>query len=573
MAPSPAVVDEEAEVGVLLWVLHALQVRRHVSDVDGVLFLPFLCGGARRWEGGGVTVEPRPRDVRQVTLEGRPVLGGALAGFVGGLVAPQGVGQVCPGRPLVGWGSWGGILRAGLAGVRGVLVAGSCSGGDRSICCSVSSVCWRASSSRLSMSRAMGSSWACWDAASWCGGCVMLVLGVCAAAGAGPCAGARGSAWFGVVVVCACSLVAVLAGGVAPGRVSGCGRWWVSSWRVVCGGSRGSARGGGVECRAGVAWHRSCVGGLWCFMSSGGGGGCGVAWWCSSAWWPYRWGGGGACPGLVGWVVARGWSSGGVGRPCAVSWSSLWCVSVRGPCGSVVVWGLGVPWGGVCGIGVSQPGGCGRVVLGVVGPPLSGPSGAGSAVYGPHAGCHVCGVCGSPGRGVVGVLRPRCGVRGWGVVVRGWGVPSPRRGGAVGSGVGWVRGRLAAGSGCRGLVVGGSSAVSSWCVPWWPLVGRLGGVFGVYHIHGGITVCWRAVVGCGGGACVGVVRVVSGDVSCVVLGGSSWGSVVAVRGGWSWAWRFLGGGRTCGVGTVGGGGARVRVGSCVHPLLPLRFIP
>ena len=139
-------------------------------------------------------------------------------------------------------------------------------------------------------------------------------------------------------------------------------------------------------------------------------------------------------------------------------------------------------------------------------------------------------------------------------------------GGAVGSGVGWVRGRLPAGSGCRGLTVGGSSAVSPW-----PLVGWLRGVLGVYRIHGGTTVCWRAVVGCGGGACVGVVRVVGGSVSCVVLGGSSWWSVVAVRGGWSWAWQFLGGRGTCGVDSWGG--ARVRVDSCVRPLLPLRFLP
>ena len=145
-------------------------------------------------------------------------------------------------------------------------------------------------------------------------------------------------------------------------------------------------------------------------------------------------------------------------------------------------------------MGVSQPGGCGRVVLGGVGPPVSGPSCAGSAVYGPHAGCHVCGVCGSVGRGV----------RGSGVVVRGWGVPSPWwGGGAVGSGVGWVRGRLPAGSGCRGLTVDGPSVVPPWCVPRWSLVGWLRGVLVVYRIHGGTTVCGRAVVGCGGGACEG----------------------------------------------------------------------
>ena len=43
VAPSPAVVGEEDCV--LLRVLHALEVSCHVSDVDGVLFPPFLCGG------------------------------------------------------------------------------------------------------------------------------------------------------------------------------------------------------------------------------------------------------------------------------------------------------------------------------------------------------------------------------------------------------------------------------------------------------------------------------------------------------------------------------------------------
>ena len=81
------------------------------------------------------------------------------------------------------------------------------------------------------MSRAMGSScvFMCWGAASWHGGRVMLVFGARAAAGAGSCAG--GGAPFGVVVVCGCTLVAVLAGGVAPVCGSGCGRWWVFSWR------------------------------------------------------------------------------------------------------------------------------------------------------------------------------------------------------------------------------------------------------------------------------------------------------------------------------------------------------
>ena len=69
VAPSPAVVGEEAEDGTLLRVLHAFHVCRHVGDVDSVLVLPFLCGGAWRGGGGGVPVESRPRDVGQVALE------------------------------------------------------------------------------------------------------------------------------------------------------------------------------------------------------------------------------------------------------------------------------------------------------------------------------------------------------------------------------------------------------------------------------------------------------------------------------------------------------------------------
>ena len=137
------------------------------------------------------------------------------------------------------------------------------------------------------------------------------------------------------------------------------------------------------------------------------------------------------------------------------------------------------------------------------------------------------------------------------------------------SGVGWVRGRLPACTGCWGPTVGGSSAVSPWCVPWWFLVRWLKGPFGMYRIHGDTIVCWRAAaggaVGCGGEACVCVVRVVGGGASCVVLGGSSWRSVLVVLGGWSWAWRFLGGCGTCGVrvGWGGGGGARVCGPACL----------
>ena len=140
-------------------------------------------------------------------------------------------------------------------------------------------------------------------------------------------------------------------------------------------------------------------------------------------------------------------------------------------------------------------------------------------------------------------------------------------------GGGWARGRLPAGSGCRGRTVGGYSAASRWCVPWWPLVGWLKGVFGVYRIHGGTIVCWGAAAagaaGCGGGACVGVDRVFGGGVSCVVLGGSSWWSVVVVPGGWSWALRFLGRCGACGVGLAGGGGARVCGLACLPSAPPV----
>ena len=215
------------------------------------------------------------------------------------------------------------------------------------------------------MSRAMGSScvFTCWGAASWHGGRVMLVLGARAAAGAGSCAGVRGSAPFGVVVVCGCSLMTVLAGGVAPVCGSGCGRWWALSWREVCGVSRGGA--GGVGCGVGVARLRCCVGRLGCPMSRGGGGGCGVVWWCCVLWWPSRWGGGAPCPRLGGWVVARGWSSGGVGQPRAVSWSSPWPVSVRGPCGVGVAWGLGSPGAGCVGLECRNQGGVVVWCLGV----------------------------------------------------------------------------------------------------------------------------------------------------------------------------------------------------------------
>ena len=438
-------------------------------------------------------------------------------------------------------GRGGAFCGPGWPGSAGLLVAGSGSGGVRSICCSVSSVCWSSTSSRLSTSRAKGSSWACWGAASWFGGCVMLVLGVCAAAGAGPCAGARGSAWFGVVVVCACSLVAVPAGGVAPGPWFGL--WLVVGVELACGvwGFQGRCwlRGGGVRSRRGVAsflcwlavvfhvlgWGRRVRCGmvvLGCVVAFlvGRGGRVQVWWggWSLVAGPRAVWGGPVRSPGCPSGVFQY------VGRV-----GSLWC-GAWGPLGRGV-WDWSV-----------APGGCGRVVLGCV---VLCMGHTRAATFAGSAGRYVAAswACCGPGAASVGGE--------W------WCVAGVYRlhggGGAVGLGVGWVRGRLPAGSGCRGLTVGGSSAVSPWCVLWWPLVGWLRGVLGVYRIHGGTTVRWCAVVGCGVGACVGVVCVVGGGVSCVVLGCSSWWSVVAVRGGWSWAWRFLGGHRTCVVGTVWGG--------------------
>ena len=172
------------------------------------------------------------------------------------------------------------------------------------------------------MSRAMGSSRVvtCWGAASWRGGCVMLVLGARAVAGAGSHAGVWGSARFGVVVVCGCSLVAAQAGGVAPGRGSGCGRRWALSWRVVCRVSRGGAGGGGG---AEPAWRGVVPVLVACGVSCPRVGG-GSAVWHGGAW--LR---GGLPGGGRGGTVSR---SGGVGGR---SWLVL------GRCGAAP-WGLSV---------------------------------------------------------------------------------------------------------------------------------------------------------------------------------------------------------------------------------------
>ena len=70
-------------------------------------------------EGGLVVYPWSPCFVTSGRL--RPVLGGAPAGFVGRVVAPQGVGQVCPGRPPAGrvlqGGHFAGSWRCWVRGV------------------------------------------------------------------------------------------------------------------------------------------------------------------------------------------------------------------------------------------------------------------------------------------------------------------------------------------------------------------------------------------------------------------------------------------------------------------------
>ena len=87
IASSPAVVHEEAEDGVSIRVSHVLHICPHVDGIDAVLLLPFLRAAARRGNER-VPVQPLPCDVRQVALEGCPVLFRALAGLKGGSVAP-----------------------------------------------------------------------------------------------------------------------------------------------------------------------------------------------------------------------------------------------------------------------------------------------------------------------------------------------------------------------------------------------------------------------------------------------------------------------------------------------------
>ena len=148
-------------------------------------------------------------------------------------------------------------------------------------------------------------------------------------------------------------------------------------------------------------------------------------------------------------------------------------------------------------------------------------------------------------------------------------------GGAISSGVGWARGRLPAGSGCRGLTVGGSSAVSPWCVPWWSLVGWLKGVYwGVPHPWGHHCVLGRRSGWCGGlwgwGLCR---RRPCGSRRCVVRRPRRLPMVVCCGGAWGVVLGLAVPGRVRDMrGRVGlGGGARVGLRVCL--LLSSRSLP
>ena len=216
--------------------------------------------------------------------------------------------------------------------------------------------------------------------AVWRGCSVWLLAGDCPGRWCCPCV--RIGLWPVVGAKLACGVPSFQGGaGVRSRRGAASFLCW---WAVV---SHAPGWGRGVRCGMAV------LGCVVAFPLEGGGGGT-----------VSRSGGAGGRS----WLVP--WRCGAV--PCGLSAVILACFStlaVRGRCGV----GPGVPWGGVCGTGVSQPGGRGRVVLGGVGPVLSGPDGAGSAVCGPRAGYCVCGVRGSVGRGIFGVLWPQCGARGW----------------------------------------------------------------------------------------------------------------------------------------------------------------
>ena len=132
VAPSPAVVGEEAEDGVLLRVLHAFHVCRHVGDVDGVLVLPFLCGGAWRGGGGGVVYSWSPGPVtsgRSCSSDARYSAGPLLASWVGWW-RRRALDRCVLGALSRGGGRGGALCGLGSAGP---LAVGSSCGGVRSI--------------------------------------------------------------------------------------------------------------------------------------------------------------------------------------------------------------------------------------------------------------------------------------------------------------------------------------------------------------------------------------------------------------------------------------------------------
>ena len=211
-------------------------------------------------------------------------------------------------------------------------------------------------------------------------GCCFMARWACDAGVRGTCGGRCGVVRRGRRAVWRGCGVWLHAGG-CPGRwCCPCvrlGLWPVVGVELARGvrGFQGWCRWGGVRSRRGAASFLC----WWAVVSRAPGWRrgvrCGMVVLCCVVAFPL--GGGG--------TVSR---SGGLGcRPWFVLWRCgaaprgllivpLACFStwpVRGRCGV----GPGVPWGGVCGTGVSQPGGCGRVVLGGVGPPLGGPRGVG----------------------------------------------------------------------------------------------------------------------------------------------------------------------------------------------------
>ena len=272
-------------------------------------------------------------------------------------------------------------------------------------------------------------------------------------------------------------------------------------------------------------------------------------------------GGGASCPGLVGWVVALGASSGGAGQSRAVSRSSIWRFPVLGRCGIVAVRGLGSPGIGCVGLECRNQGGVVAWCFGVSAHRL-----VGSGVWGAPSMGHVRAATfvGSAGRWVVASRACCCpGAApvgdGWLCVAGVYGLHGG--GGALGSGAGWVRGRLPAGSGRWGLTVGGSSVVSPWCVLWWPLVGWLWGPFRCTASMGAplcvgrpqwgvLSVVWAGLVSLSSVCCAAVRRVSS---SAVPHGGLLWRCV----GGGLGAGGSPEGAGHAGSGWPGGGGACV----------------